>query len=392
MTPPYRAAPLPAPTADEVERCRLAIAGRWSPLQTSPVVLLAYASSITTSPWLLGVSAALHGLPLAVVGLGATGGWHWAHGGTPKLAGSLRAVQLLDALARTSWKTPVALLDAFDTFIANAPSQSLVGALARLVDTEVVLGGECMHFPVCRIREMHGVASYRACIASGLNSCAPNGGYLLGHTRGLERLLVAMLRVVVRRSGGEGTTRYTDVHDQGALHEVFFDQAAARVSLQVDGESRHILNLHACSSRQNLTKLVKGFSYCRERYHLPMARALVPNASAALYWPRGEPRAANRRRCAAGACEAVRPLVVHANGAHQLLGHPKLKPIVDKLSVWPPPAYVLAAPVLLIDSARHSSPCTVVQLGELLVNATWSSSTMAMATKSRTDSARVVRS
>ena len=92
-------------------------------------------------------------------------------------------------------------------------SSSLVASLALLGDTEVVLGGECMHFPVCRIREMHGVASYRACIASGLNSCAPNGGYLLGKPRALELLLSKVhCRVTHRRPEGVASCGHTFVH------------------------------------------------------------------------------------------------------------------------------------------------------------------------------------
>ena len=79
------------------------------------------------------------------------------------------------ALQTTSAKN-VALVDAFDTFIANPPSQSLRVSLSRLGSSEVLVGGECMHYPVCNVGEMLGrIPAYRQCHESGYAACAPNG-------------------------------------------------------------------------------------------------------------------------------------------------------------------------------------------------------------------------
>jgi hypothetical protein len=94
-----------------------------------------YASEVR-SPWLLGISAALHNVPIAVVGLGAPGGWPWYSGGTPKLSASRRALHLLSSIVK---RTPVALVDSFDTFIANRPAVG--AALGKLSDEDSVLVG-----------------------------------------------------------------------------------------------------------------------------------------------------------------------------------------------------------------------------------------------------------
>ena len=90
---------------------------------------------------------------------------------------------------------------------------------------------------------------------------------------------------------------------------------------------------------------------------MPLATVRVPNASALLHQPR-------RCRPRDESCEIVRPLLVHANGGHDLLKHKKLAPIVQPLAA-PPRRRLLARPVLLVDSARHGT-CAVVTLGELL--------------------------
>ena len=349
----------PAPSHLEIAQCAHEISGQWD-VADAPLMLLAYASNIV-SPWMLAVSAALQNLPLVVAGLGTSDEWRWFDGGTPKLPGSLRAVQLLNAVRSTS-QVPVALVDAFDTFVANPVSSRLARSLERLGDSSVVLGGECMHYPKCNVGEMHDtVASYRACIEEGLTSCAPNGGYMIGRPQAVEELLSSILRVLVAGNGDVGPRRFTRMNDQGALHQVLID-GMRHVHARIDGASEHVLNLHPCATRQNHTAMTKGFESCRVRYSIPLSRTLVPNASAVIHWPRGS----TRKACGARDCDPpVKPLLVHANGQHALLKHPKLAPIVNKLSAWPPPARVMAMPVLLVD-ADPSRPCTVVHLKELL--------------------------
>jgi hypothetical protein len=262
----------PELTDAELRGCVSAAAqGGWSVPNAGPV-LLVFASHLT-SPWLLGMSAALHQLPLVIAGLGTTGTpWPWFQGAAAKLPASQRAAQLLQRLT----DSPVALLDSFDTFIANAPSKR--GPLPPMDDGTVVLGSECNHYPVCRIPEFRQLDWYHACLADGYNACAPNGGFMLGRPRALHKLLGAVIRTVLSRSVDEGPERFTSHNDQvrlvrrqlsgslaraGSLTSTSRCQAAlqqlligggAGVRLRVDRESRHILNTYACATRANVTR------------------------------------------------------------------------------------------------------------------------------------------
>ena len=81
---------LPDVTSEEIRQCSSVIdQGGWD-VSTAPLVLLAYASHIS-SPWLLGLSASMHNIPLVIVGLGGQSKWAWYAGGTPKLPASRRA-------------------------------------------------------------------------------------------------------------------------------------------------------------------------------------------------------------------------------------------------------------------------------------------------------------
>ena len=70
-------------------------------------VMLSYATTVSAT-WLLGLSAAAHGLPLAVAGIGMPG-WYWWEGGRKQIPGSHRALQVLDAVLAPN--TPVMLTD-----------------------------------------------------------------------------------------------------------------------------------------------------------------------------------------------------------------------------------------------------------------------------------------
>ena len=88
-------------------------------------------------------------------------------GAAAKLPSSQRAVQLLQRLT----EAPVALLDGFDTFVANAPSHGSSSGASSDANSDstgdggrdaqlnrpamerdtVVVGGECNHYPRCRV-------------------------------------------------------------------------------------------------------------------------------------------------------------------------------------------------------------------------------------------------
>ena len=210
----------------------------------TPLAMLAHTSRLQ-SPWLLGISAARYNLPLVITGLGKPADWRWFDGGTPKLPAAKRAVQLIGALSnpnpnpnphtigvlsttnitsssssaaasaasaaaasasviaantsslaatRTppsrnqprdamplSSSPPIALLDAFDTFVANAPTAELRLKASRMSEHEVWLGGECSHFPTCNIGEMRRTcmhvhpSMHHACNVGEMRCTSPLG-------------------------------------------------------------------------------------------------------------------------------------------------------------------------------------------------------------------------
>ena len=114
---------------------------------TGPILLTILTAA--TEDWQLGVSAALHGLPLVVVGLGqlswkasqATGAGTAAAYLTPKIAAFPLIQRALRVLHLVAPKAHVLVLDGLDTVVANAPSP-----LALAPDT-VLVSGECNSWP-----------------------------------------------------------------------------------------------------------------------------------------------------------------------------------------------------------------------------------------------------
>ena len=79
---------------------------------------------------------------------------------------------------------------------------------------------------------------------------------LLGRPKPLEGLVKSMVNTIVTERTDEKTDFYTSRHDQSALHKVYLDGGGI---MRVDHSSDIVLNLHACTTRQNYTRLVKGF-------------------------------------------------------------------------------------------------------------------------------------
>ena len=114
---PSPAQPTAPLTAAELAQCVAVAHGAWRP--SGGPVLLAYATGVPQN-WLLAKSAALHGSPLVLAGLGRRG-WQWYQGGGGKLLGTARALQVLQAIAPNS---EVVFADGGDTVIANQWSQA----------------------------------------------------------------------------------------------------------------------------------------------------------------------------------------------------------------------------------------------------------------------------
>jgi hypothetical protein len=174
-------APLPQ---EAVQRCREALSDAWS-VQPGEPVIMTYSTGrwdkpqnrpVMNSHWLLGLSAAAHGVPLVVAGLGLPS-WPWWMGASPmKLPGSRRALQVIAAL--TGGESPVAFADSSDVLIVNRLDRAGRAALREARDT-VWLGAECNSWPVCyRDAYLHD-AEHQRCLRD-YGACYPNGGIALG--------------------------------------------------------------------------------------------------------------------------------------------------------------------------------------------------------------------
>ena len=108
----------------EVAECA-SVATDWSrTLSAGAPLLLTYMSHLT-GRWPLGTSAALHGLPLAVIGLGR----EWGGPGI-RVPAVLRAAQLMDVL---SPDIAMVSTDGSDVLVANIGTNRWAGELGELV-------------------------------------------------------------------------------------------------------------------------------------------------------------------------------------------------------------------------------------------------------------------
>ena len=91
-----------------------------------PVAVLSYLTDISSlHPWVLGLSAATHGVPLIVAGHGR----RWGGAGI-KLPAARRAIEALGT--HLPQDTAVVFADGSDTAVANPPAGRALAALASL--------------------------------------------------------------------------------------------------------------------------------------------------------------------------------------------------------------------------------------------------------------------
>ena len=138
--------------------------------RTAPsAVLLTYASHLPPL-WLLGLSAALHDVPLVVIGFGL----EYSGDNQQKALGTMRAASVL----RRVWpRTVLLVVDSWDTIVVN-PTRRAAAAL-RPVETEpgaVLLSTECNSWPRCYRADFSRDAELRRCLASPRRTCFVNGG------------------------------------------------------------------------------------------------------------------------------------------------------------------------------------------------------------------------
>jgi len=343
----------------------------WGAGSSGPVILT-YATGVPHN-WMLGLTAAQHGLPIAIAGHGFPP-WNWWEKNRKKLPGSMRAAQVL---AESAPGVPIALVDASDTFIVNKWfAKSHLRGLGEQGRHTILLGAECNSWPRCyREQYLHDAAFQRCTATSG--SCYPNSGVALAsNARTLVDLLAAQLRQLqVMDSNRAGYNDAEMKEDQAALHHLYLNRSEGLhrhngFKLRIDGASSTFLNLWSCREegphqaiRDATTGLPRAVSaaklaarskaareseFCHERRHLPLESVHIGLRGGRLTYN--------------SSGEVQLPWLVHANGYHSRGRDPVFAPLLRRFD--PPPAELFSYPVALLDAMASS--CTVTTLGALI--------------------------
>lgn len=325
-------------------------------IASAAAVVVTYVTDLS-HPWVLGLSAAQHGVPLVLVGHGRRWG-----GVAVKLPAARRAVQLLHA---GSPDTPIVFADGTDTFVTNPLTAELAGRLRAASSAgSVLVQAECNSWPRCYANEYAQHAAFSSCRARHSSTCFPNSGAFAGRSETLLRFLAALERMA---AAGEGPEH---LDDQAALHRLYL-RSSDGIEVHVDELSDVFLGLHACKgSGAKRTFRVRGasFSMCHAGPYDPFSHVL-PNGSRLSHRRSRHPNAPAASEAAGdqrGRLHA--PLLAHAHGVHDrilraLWGAPGVygRPLPPELRSPPSrsaqwratydSATLLDHQVLLIDSA-----------------------------------------
>lgn len=363
------------------------------------VVVLTYGTSLPKR-WLLGLSAALHNVPLVLVGFGHT--WN-ASDTMAKVFGTLRAVSTLHEALEPS--TLIVFADASDSMLVNTPStwrSSIDDGYVADVTTSVggresprghrrsavLVSGECSSYPTCyaslyaRIAPNH-VAECAMRRRRGLSrACYVNSGTFMASSRALLEWLPAVTAMAKDAVGVEAND------DQAAIHRHFLRTAAtasaARSATSIDRLSSTFLTLYPCKADSRpLARYSRadGRTECHNEGrggYAPLDYAAVGSDGGLTmhdYAVRAAPstRLAGRKTDASQATR--RPLIAHANGMHFLL-ETMLRIWDNQLDedatnrtarssrwrgptlgsrLWPPKPSLLEHPILLVDPAGSTT-------------------------------------
>ena len=348
-------------------------ASAWDPPRTvsaaSAPVVLSYATSPPPRRWLLGLTAALRGWPIALAGQGYAG-FNYKTLSVTKVFGLRRALQILHRLRPASL---VLLADMSDTVLLGGYSPHdgsiataaawqaherivrAAGSDSASVDT-VAANAECASFPKC-FDHLYVAASaqlpqVRMCHLASKPTCYANSGAFLGRTGAMLATFDAMARmhtrweralaealaqhtthVVVRNSsrashrlpntlhgvtiapGLTGDVGKTERHDDQALFSLLYlAQRHENVSIALDVDGDAFVSTHECKGwppKGNLTlrrKMMGPFAICHRRPWTPLSRLVAPQPTeAATPLLRGI-----RYRSIDGVVRS--PLLLHSNG------------------------------------------------------------------------------
>lgn len=342
----------------ELDECLRSIP-RWSSHvkmlpPTSPIILT-YSTRVPAAPWLLGLSAAAHGLPLVVAGLGAPG-WAWYEGGSQVIIGTRRAAQLLYHLAP---EAAVVATDSGDTIIANPPrvGSRTEAAIAHALGQQqpsILLGAECRSWPKCYRKLYTNVRSHQDCWARSA-SCYVNGGMALASTAALVPWADEMARMLFSyrklplRSPLIGNIERTN--NQAILHRLVANHSMLPFRAMVDDANTVFLSLNPCKANESAA-VVGPFRYCSERAfhpHKDLSHGRDRGGDAGVFFGRQQ------------------PLLLHSNGDHVNLQRSPIIPLLERIQQANDSK--LDVPVLLLDassSGRVPKTCSETTLRELI--------------------------
>lgn len=321
------------------------------PLEAGPVILTV-ATSLPQA-WPLGLSAALHGLPLVVIGLGQPG-WTWRDGNARKIGLVQSALRVLQRIVPARC-CQAAYADATDTVVANAPAvrrSNVDGGWLGL--RTVLLSAECNSYPRCYARQYQQQPSHRACLRRSPTCYANSGMYMGGSIRALRQFVKDWRGQLEEMERSASATAAERGNDQSALHRLLL-AGDRRPEVQIDDSRELMLSLYACQGASSSEDGPDGYSRkCFDRPYDPFRElAMKPmndtGVSSSVLGPVLR--------------SGSRPFLLHANGDHARLHTPELAPLMHQLTT-PSPA-MLRHPVLLLESASGAS-CRMTTLGEVM--------------------------
>ena len=360
--PAYGLNPLSEAT---LKQCREEIEPIWLGGKHRPA-MLSYATQVS-SHWRLGLSAAKHGFPLVLAGLGMPQ-WKWYQGGRKKLPGSRRALQLIHQI----WpEQPVLSSDTGDLLIGNRLSRAHKAALDAIsAGTRMLIAGECNSWPVC-YRDLYAADKEVQQCFNKHDACYPNSGVFVASARTMLRFYDVWAGVIIASSDWRnlGMQKAERWNDQAAVHRIFRNRSQYATpdgfELRVDAENLFSLQLWKCDGRKE--KSMKPFQYCHERTYIPAKGLRVSEGGTVVGFKEDF---ANERHGDQSVRETAWPFLIHSNGHHHVLTDDEsgLKELLD-LYKSPPPE-LMNHPVVLVDSAEHG-PCNVTTIGWLMNATRW---------------------
>ena len=358
----------PSHSVSDTERtqCREEAGSFADVLARAPFALLVYATSLPTR-WLLGQTAAHHGVPVVVAGLGRA--WH---GFKTRMLGARRAAQILSALVP---RLPIILTDGTDVFVANAPNaKQAADALAIASSGAVLGGGECNSFPKCYTPVYANHTEFLACRNASHQTgqaCYPNSGFLLASSTTLaESLMPAFEALALQFSNTSHPGPEAGNPDQAALHRLYAEAQDSSVRVQIDSTSEFVLNLYGCPADwrasakadphyvwlapHHYTRRKPGnvnYHYCFDEPHEPLRHLSLDNATLSYAYSESG---------------VVRfPLLLHANGNHARLMDARVRMRELESRLWTA-NHAGRYPILFIDAAKQvAGGCTLGNLSAL---------------------------